>query len=143
MRRTIITLMTAVIAASTIAACSSSGSSKSNGYGAGNDTTSSAAVVTSTTADSTPTAGHPVTLEAKDFAYAPTAVSVTAGNLTFMVKNTGSADHNFTVEALKINLDADAGSGPQTATVDAKPGTYDFHCEYHPSTMKGTITVTG
>jgi plastocyanin len=85
--------------------------------------------------------GATVNLTATDFAYAPTAVSVKAGKVTFVVKNAGGVDHNLTVADLKINEDVKKGK-TASVSVDAKAGTYAFHCEYHPTKMKGTITVT-
>ena len=40
-------------------------------------------------------------------------------------------------------IDAEAEGGEE-ATVGApdEPGTYDFHCRYHPDQMTGVLTVT-
>ncbi len=81
-------------------------------------------------------------MHAQDFSYSPVAVHVTQGKVTFVVQNSGAVDHNLTVPGLKVNTDVKAGK-TASVTLDAKPGTYSFHCEYHPTKMKGTITVGG
>ena len=79
---------------------------------------------------------------ASDFAFTPTAASAAAGRVTFKASNSGSVDHNLTIEGLKVNQDLKRGTSA-SVTVTAKPGTYEFHCEYHPTAMKGTSTITG
>jgi plastocyanin len=120
MRRILGATAAAVVAASLLGACSSDKS----------------------TASPATTSGNTVTMQAKDYSYTPTAVQAKNGKLTFVINNSGSVEHNFTVSDLKINQDVKAGTSA-TVTVSAKPGTYSFHCEYHPTTMKGTITVAG
>ena len=83
-----------------------------------------------------------VELEADNFYFKPTTISLKAGNDTIEVKNdSSSTKHNLTVEGLKVDHDLAPGS-TSNVSVDAKPGTYKFHCEYHPTQMHGTITVT-
>ena len=54
--------------------------------------------------------------------------------------NTGSVEHNFTVEGQSVSKDAEAGESA-SVKVDLPAGTYQFHCKYHPTQMKGTLTV--
>lgn len=117
-----------IVAVGVLAGCGSSSGSKS-GYG-------------STTKDTTaPAASGPTTnITAKDFSFTPTAIQLASGGNTLKVTNSGSAKHNLTVEGLKVNQDLPPGE-TQTVSVTAKPGTYKFHCEYHPTQMTGTITV--
>jgi plastocyanin len=117
MRRGLNLLAVVAISVALFAAC---GSSKSSGSSA--------------------SSGNTVKMTAKDFSYSPTAVSTKQGKVTFAVQNRGTVEHNLTVEGLKINKDVKAGESA-SVTVDAKPGTYAFHCEYHPTKMKGTITI--
>lgn len=135
-------IATTVLAAGALAlaACGSSGGSSSSGggaYGGGkasSSTSRAAAAAASTT-------GGPVTnLTASDFSYSPTAANLAADGATIHVVNDGAVKHNLTVEGLKVNKDLPPGAEVDV-NVDAKPGTYQFHCEYHPTTMKGTITV--
>ena len=69
-------------------------------------------------------------------------LSATAGKaVTFKIVNNGTVEHNLTIKDLKVDKDAEVGeSAEQTVTPAA--GTYEFHCEYHPSAMKGTLTVS-
>ena len=80
-------------------------------------------------------------ITAKDFAFDPSEVTLEAGReVTLVLTNEDDVEHNITVEDLDVDEDADRGeTGQATVTPDA--GTYDFHCEYHPNQMTGTITV--
>lgn len=119
-----------------LAACGSSGGSSSSGGGAYGGGGSS-----STTAKAAAAKGGPVTdLTAKDFSFTPDAPNLAADGATIHVTNEGAVKHNLTVEGLKVDKDLPPGSSFDV-DVNAKPGTYQFHCEYHPTTMKGTITV--
>jgi plastocyanin len=83
-----------------------------------------------------------VKIEASDFAFKPTELTVTADKAsTIELKNGGAVEHNFTVDGTKVNQDVGAG---KTSSIDftAKAGRYPFHCKYHPDQMKGTITVS-
>lgn len=121
-----------------LAACGSSGGSSSSGggaYGGGGGSSST------TAAKAAAAKGGPVTdLTAKDFSFTPTAPNLAADGATIRVTNSGSVEHNLTVEGLKVDQDLPPGKAFDI-NVNAKPGTYQFHCEYHPTTMKGTITV--
>jgi plastocyanin len=65
-------------------------------------------------------------------------------NNTIVMKNEDTADHTITSnpgDAVSFDTgDVTAGtsSGPITFST---PGTYAYHCQYHPGTMHGTITV--
>src|SRR5262249_37713045 len=85
------------------------------------------------TSGSTTTAG-----EIKDFAYNPPSIEVAAGT-TVTWTNDDQAPHTATQN----------GSGFQSNKIDPgasfsftfdKPGTYEYHCEYHPN-MHGTVVV--
>jgi plastocyanin len=118
MRRVLSIVSVVVVAGGLIGACSSSGSSgKSSGP-----------------------AANTVALHATDFAYSPTAIDAKAGKVTFTVDNTGAVEHNLTIPDLDVEKDVEEGE-TISVTADAKAGTYAFHCEYHPTKMKGTITI--
>jgi plastocyanin len=94
------------------------------------------------TADSGGAAAKTVDIKAANFSFTPSAVELKAGDkVTFSVTNGDTVEHNLTIEDLKVDTDVEAG---KTATVSATPkaGTYQYHCEYHPQKMTGTITVT-
>jgi plastocyanin len=90
--------------------------------------------------DETPS-GPTETIEAKDFSFDPSEVRLEAGKeVTLVLDNQGDVEHNLTVEDLDVDKDAEPG---ETANAPVTPdaGSYDFHCEYHPDRMQGTITV--
>jgi plastocyanin len=65
-------------------------------------------------------------------------------NNTIVMKNEDTADHTITsnpgdpVSFDTGDVTAGTSSSPITFTT---PGTYGYHCQYHPGTMHGTITV--
>ena len=80
-----------------------------------------------------------------------TAATITIDNFKFSdvtvppgaqvtVVNNDSAEHSVTSDtggAFDVEVD---GKKQVTFTAPAQPGTYPFHCTYHPS-MHGTLTV--
>ena len=99
--------------------------------------TKAAATGTGTAAAVSPQA---VTITAHDFGFDKTTITAKAGQvINITLKNAGSAEHSFTVG------DTDAaeakGGEEKTGSFTASSSTTEFHCKYHPSTMKGTITI--
>lgn len=129
-----------VFAVAALAACGSSSGSKSGGSSGGSPYGGGSSSSGSSTSSASGGTGTPVALGAKDFSFSPTSLSIPAGGATIKITNTGSVEHNLTIEGTKVSKDAEAG-GSATATVDLTAGTYSFHCKYHPTQMKGTITV--
>ena len=84
--------------------------------------------------------GGSVTLNAVDFAFDPTDLSVGAGG-TIEFTNEDDAEHNMTAEDAGIDEDVDAGGSTSISLEGVEAGSYDFFCEYHPD-MKGTLEVT-
>ena len=134
--RRLIAVPVLLFAAAGLAACgsssSSSGSGGGNRYGGGSSKTSSSTDAATTSGPTTP-------LGARDFAFTPTALTLTTGG-SVKVTNSGSVEHNFTVEGESISKDVEAGDSA-TVAVDLPAGTYQFHCKYHPTQMQGTLTV--
>jgi plastocyanin len=109
------------------------------------DTESVATVAASGATDSgsvatgTENVGGGVTIVAANIAFDPTELSVAAGE-TITLRNEDDVEHSFTIDDPELDAEAEGG---EEATVAApeEPGTYDFHCRYHPDQMKGTLTV--
>ena len=82
---------------------------------------------------------------ATDINFAPANVLLVIGvNNTIILKNADTADHTITSNSGDTfhfdtgDISGETSSGPITFTT---PGTYPYHCQFHPSTMHGTITV--
>lgn len=116
MRSALRTALLVVAAGGLVAGCGSSSSSSGSG-------------------------GNTVDITAANIAFSTTDIKVPAGDTTFVVKNTDKVEHNLTIQDAKVNKDVEGGKTVK-AKATLKPGTYAFHCEYHPDVMKGTITVT-
>jgi len=124
--RRLLSVSAVLVLAGTLGACGSSSSSKSGG----------------TAATSAPAAAAgPVTqLGVHDFAFDPSTMDLKAGAATITITSSGAAEHNLTIEGLKVNKDIKPGK-TVSVNLTAKPGTFKFHCEYHPTQMNGTVTV--
>jgi len=81
-----------------------------------------------------------ITVTAKDFSFDNVNLAIQAGrpvHLTF--KNAGTNEHSFTINGV---VDAEAeGGATQTADFTVTRQTTEFHCKYHPSQMKGTVSI--
>jgi len=73
----------------------------------------------------------------KDFGYT-TPASVTPG-ATIMVKNQDDTEHTVTADSGNA-FDDHAPTGNSTFKAPTKPGSYPFHCTFHPE-MHGTLVV--
>ena len=84
--------------------------------------------------------GAGATIAAANITFDPTELNVAAGE-TITLRNEDDVEHSFTIDDPDIDAEAEGG---EEATVEApdQPGTYDFHCRYHPDQMTGTLTVT-
>jgi plastocyanin len=86
---------------------------------------------------------------ATDNKFSQTNLSVRTGEMyTITVLNKGQAVHNLRIENLKAADGKDVavplvepGKSASTSFTAAKPGTYQFVCDVHPTEMRGTITV--
>jgi plastocyanin len=91
---------------------------------------------TATTGAVTP--GAP-TITIKDFEYgAPLTV---APGAVVTVTNMDAAGHTVTAdEGQAFDVDVRGSGGTATFTAPSEPGSYPYHCTYHPN-MRGTLTV--
>ncbi|MET3923503.1 cupredoxin domain-containing protein [Arthrobacter sp. UYEF20] len=75
----------------------------------------------------------------KDFEYG-TPITVSPG-ATVAVTNMDSAAHTVTADAgSAFDVDVKGSGGTGTFTAPMQPGSYPYHCTYHPG-MHGTLTV--
>ena len=81
-----------------------------------------------------------VTITAANIAFDPAEVSVGAGE-TITLRNEDDVEHSFTIDDPPVDTETEGG---EEATVQApdEPGTYHFHCRYHPDQMTGILTVS-
>jgi iron uptake system component EfeO len=104
------------------------------------------------TASSGPATAVPsgvVAVEAREYAFTPSAISVPAGSVTFSIRNVGSQEHEFEIFKGDAVVDEVEGIVPgltKNATVTLAAGDYTFLCKLNGHDqlgMKGTLTVTG
>jgi cytochrome c oxidase subunit 2 len=87
-----------------------------------------------------PTAAD-ITIEMKDIKFVPNEFEIPAGKpVTVLLKNTGAAQHDFSIDALKIQVGVAPGES-KTITINAPAGTYDFYCNV-PGHKEGGMTGT-
>jgi plastocyanin len=79
----------------------------------------------------------------QNFAFNPDTISGSAGTtITIAISNKDSVEHSFTLNDDSVSKDFEGGDGATVRVTLPDSGTVGWHCEYHPKTMKGTITVT-
>lgn len=89
---------------------------------------------------SSPAGAGGVTLTMKNFAFSPTTLAVHSGPTQITLTNTGSVEHSFTLNDGSVDQTVQPG---QTLTVTVNlSGDAAFHCKFHPTQMKGTLTVS-
>ncbi|MBO0883485.1 MAG: nitrite reductase, copper-containing [Mycobacterium sp.] len=86
-----------------------------------------------------------VTIQASEFKFNPTSLQLPSGKkVTITLQNTGSVEHDFTVDALGVKLSAPAGKAATGEFTLDNPGTYDFYCSvpgHKDAGMHGTLSV--
>lgn len=90
-----------------------------------------------------------VAVEATEYAFTPSTLSVPAGEVRFWVRNTGTVEHEFEIFKGEQVVDEIEGLVPGLAkelTVTLAAGDYTYLCKlsgHDQLGMKGTLTVTG
>lgn len=90
-----------------------------------------------------------ITIEAKEYMFTPSTLSVPAGDIQFYIRNAGTTEHEFEIFKGDQVVDEVEGLVPGLAkqlTVNLAPGEYTFVCKlsgHDQLGMKGTLTVTG
>lgn len=75
----------------------------------------------------------------RDFGYGAPLVVPAGAALT--VTNMDSAEHTVSADdGSAFDVEVKGSGGTATFTAPSKPGTYAYHCRYHPN-MHGTLTV--
>ena len=97
-----------------------------------------------------PQAGPPgppgtVPVSEKEWSITFPSSSIKAGRITFRVKNDGAIEHNFVIEAARLQIDAIQPGQAKEGVADVKAGTYEVLCNipgHKEAGMKATMTVT-
>lgn len=84
------------------------------------------------------------TIESYDIYFEPKELTIPAGaDVTVTLPNDGMTLHNFSIDALDINVDIAPGE-TKTVTINAPAGSYEYYCNvpgHKPAGMVGTLTV--
>ena len=100
-------------------------------------------------APATPLPSGVIAVEAKEYAFTPSSITVPAGSVTLSIKNVGTQEHEFEVFKGDQVVDEVEGIVPgltKDATMTLAAGEYTFVCKLNGHDqlgMKGTLTVTG
>jgi plastocyanin len=114
-----------------------------NGGNGGGSATATTAAASATTAATGGAAGEDVKLTAKGIKWDTTTLDLKSGtSYTVEVTNDDSVEHNFTFQQAGADKDVEGGEDVKVTFTAPAAGSYEFHCKYHPSAMKGTVTVT-
>ena len=104
------------------------------------------ATTAATTTTAYPGPGGTVTVNEFEYGFTLTPAAIPSGNVTFVMKNTGTVTHNFDIEGVQPGQFVDPGQ-TTTMTVNLQAGrTYTYVCDvpYHAGEgMEGTFTPTG
>ena len=82
-------------------------------------------------------------LVASGFAWDKTSLDMTSGaEVRVEVTNQDTIEHNFTFAEANADQDVEGGEDATVTFTAPAAGSYEFFCKYHPSAMRGTVTVT-
>jgi plastocyanin len=118
------------------------------GCGGGDDNGGgSASAATETTAAPATTGGGgggtEIQLTASGTAWDKTSLDMTSGaEVKVEVTNQDTIEHNFTFAEAGANQDVEGGEDATVTFTAPAAGSYEFFCKYHPSAMRGSVTVT-
>jgi plastocyanin len=116
------------------------------GCGGGDDDGASASPTTAAPETTATTGGGGETeiqLTASGTAWDKTSLDMTSGaEVKVEVTNQDTIEHNFTFAEAGANQDVEGGEDATVTFTAPAAGSYEFFCKYHPSAMRGTVTVT-
>ena len=104
---------------------------------------------TASTGPATPVPSGVIAVEAKEYQFTPSTITVPAGSVMFSIKNVGSQEHEFEIfkgDQVVDEVEAIVPGLTKDATVTLQAGDYTFVCKLNGHDqlgMKGTLTVTG
>jgi plastocyanin len=77
-----------------------------------------------------------------DYYFQPAQVVGGAGKkITLQLRNTGTVEHNFTLESQSVSKDVEPGETAQVTVTVPKSGALTFYCKYHRRRgMTGVLT---
>ncbi|MGH9042522.1 MAG: cupredoxin domain-containing protein [Acidimicrobiia bacterium] len=84
-----------------------------------------------------------VPVEVKQFTFIPSEITASAGEVIFSVKNTGTLEHNLTIDEPEFSLSVFPGK-TRSRKVELEAGTYDIYCSvtgHRLAGMEGELTV--
>ena len=88
-----------------------------------------------------PAGSDAVEVAQHDDAFEPETLHLEAGTeVDIEVRNEGSDDHNFTIDALNLSTGTIEPGHVMTATFTLPSGTTEYHCTFHPG-MRGEIVA--
>ena len=89
--------------------------------------------------------GQQVEVAGKEFSYTPSTLTLKAGlPTTIVLKNTGSIEHDITVDKADFKLTVNAGKEGKKALTMQDAGTHKFYCSipgHESAGMKGELKV--
>jgi len=117
------------------AACSSNNNGGGSAYGGGMGSSGGC-----TEANAVDLSGdNPFTITIGDFAFQPNCLKAASASGITIVNN-DSVTHSFTIDGTQVDVTINAGDTFNGESAGLAPGTYQFHCRFHPE-MTGTIFV--
>jgi plastocyanin len=141
-QRARLTFVFALLGAIALVAAGCGGDDEGSG-GGGATTTGAAAAATTTTGAAAGGGEQEIKLVAKDTTWDTDTLDMQAGTeYTVEVDNQDAIEHNFTFADADANMDVEGGEDIKVTFTAPAAGSYEFHCKYHPTAMKGTVTVT-
>ena len=90
--------------------------------------------------DATPVKTNKVNVSGP-WVFEPRTIQVTAGT-TVTWTNNGGQTHSVTFDDASLGMDKDMAPGQTVTFTFSAPGTYAYHCKYHPPDMVGKVIVT-
>jgi len=125
-------------------ACSSSSSSSAASGNSTSTTSTSSGTSSSSAPDVADVTGKSTfEIDQENFFFSPSTIDGSAGQeVTFTVKNDGSAPHTFTIDSMNIDVTVQPGDESTVDVTFPTSGTVEFYCKFHKTMgMTGTLEV--